>query len=65
MFTYTKENKTHVPFHYKFQKMLHILEVLVSYSLASSALKRHRELSKISHTKFVKIQQFYKFLFYF
>ena len=39
----------HLPFHCKFQKRLHILEVLISYSLASLTLKRHLELSRISH----------------
>lgn len=40
--------KLHLPFHCKSQKRLHILEVLISYSLASLTLKRHLELSRIS-----------------
>lgn len=34
----------YLPYHCRSQKMLHILEVLTSYSLVSLALKRHLEL---------------------
>lgn len=38
-----------LPYHYKFQKRLHTLEVPTSYSLASLALKIHPELPIISY----------------